>query len=421
MAGRTRGNVVKKTASIFTVAVMVIILLSGCGNWEKDEQLNRYTVQNGMYAIYLPGEWTEEDNRDVSGALNLHREDGADVMVFGVPKGMSLSVYTADINDLNDLLDYADTMLLQGPFLETVLSDDTPVLSDVFSDVIAKEGIMILSGGVSGKIFIQFSETEKAFYIFMLTVSKIDEDFRIYEKIVPSLKEQMLFEELDVPVSEELSDTLRWFNACYSPIISQNGGNVNIVAGFEPNDFNKGIIAGGLNKSWGVTDRQSLEKQILRLMSGGHNQGALDDLKNCGADKMNRDDLIVAMETESLTEEDKISLLAAFDAWNDYGEQAIAAWDMSRAMQLIGWGYVAGYYTYEEAMDKSMETALLIQQTFDSWEDFFSSYLYGYSYWCGEDSADKSSSAYTRRQIYEKLKKEGVYDVDWNITFIKDW
>ena len=90
-------------------------------------------------------------------------------------------------------------------------------------------------------------------------------------------------------------------------------------------------------------------------------------------------------------------------------------------MQLIGWGYIAGYYTYAEAMDESMETAKLIQQKFDSWEDFLNSYLYGYSYWGGEDLTDTSSMAYGRKQICENLKAAGVYEVDWNLAFTKDW
>ena len=72
-------------------------------------------------------------------------------------------------------------------------------------------------------------------------------------------------------------------------------------------------------------------------------------------------------------------------------------------------------------MDESILTAWIIQQTFGSWEDFLSSYLYGYSYWSGEDLADTSSGAYGRKQICEELRAQGVYDVDWNLEFTKDW
>ncbi len=411
----------KKVTSMILAAVMTMTLLSGCGSGKKEEQINRYTAPDGMYAISLPGEWTEEENMGAAGVFSLDREDGAGVLMIGVPKGESLLGFGAEVSSVDELLEYANAMFLnQGDNCKTVLSDDEPIMSDDFKNVIAKEGLMTQAEG-SNKIFIQCAETEKAYYILMLSVSERYNHYEKYEKIVPTLKEQMIFEELEVPEKEEVSDTLRWFNACYAVIITQNGGNVDIVAGFEPNSFYQELLAAVLERDWGITDRKSLEEAVDGLLSGGHNQSALNELARIGTDGMSREDLVAAMENGDITAADKIAWLAVFDAKAAYGEQAIAGWDLSRAMQLIGWGYIAGYYTYEEAMDASMEKAKLIQQRFSSWEDFLSSYLYGYSYWCGEDLADTSSSAYGRRQIYEDLKAAGVFDVDWNLAFTKDW
>lgn len=410
----------KKVMGIMLAAAMTGTLLSGCGN-KKEEQVNRYTVPDGMYAISLPGEWTEEDNMGASGVFSLEREDGAGVLVIGVPKGEPLLGYGPDVGGVDELLEYAGAMFLnQGDNCKTVLSDDEPIMSDDFKDVIAKEGLMTQAEG-SNKIFIQCAETEKAYYMLMLSVIEKYDHYEKYEKIVPSLKAQMVFEELEVPEKKGLSDTLRWFNASYAVIITQNSGNVDIVAGYEANSLYKELLASVLDRDWGITDRKSLEEAIDGLLSGGHNQTALDELAQVGADGMSRDDLAAAMDRGDITAADKIAWLAAYDAKAAYGEQAIAGWDLSRVMQLIGWGYISGYYTYEEAMDESMETAQLIQQKFSSWDDFLRSYLYGYSYWCGEDLADTSSRAYGRQQIYESLKAAGVYDVDWNLTFTKDW
>ena len=413
----------KRIMGALLAAVMSVTMLSGCGRGrgEKEERLNRYTAQGGMFAISLPGEWTEEGNLEADGILSLEREDGASVLAIGIPKGEPLLGYGSDINSVEELFAYAEAMFLnRGDECKTVLSDDEPVLSDDFKNVTAKEGIMTMAAG-SSKIFIQCAETEKAYYIFLLSVSDMPDHYEKYEKIVPSLKEQMLFEELEIPEKEGLSDTLRWFNACYAVIIEQNGGNVELAAGFEANSFYKELLASVLERDWGITDRKSLEESVHGLMSDGHNQSALDELAQTGADMMNRDDLVTAMEKSGFAAEDKISLLAAYDAKAAYGEHAIAGWDVSRVMQLIGWGYLAGYYTYEEAMDESMETAQAIQQMFGSWEDFLNSYLYGYSYWCGEDLADTSSRAYGRLQIYKELKAAGVYDVDWELDFTRDW
>ena len=411
----------KKLMSMMLAMAMTVALLSGCGGKRKEEQVNRYIVQDGMYAISLPGEWAEEENMGAAGVFSLERKDGAGVLVIGVPKGEPLFGYGSDVGGVNELLEYASAMFLnQGDNCKTVLSDDEPIFSEDFTDVIAKEGLMTQAEG-SNKIFIQCAETGNAYYIIIMSVSERYGHYEKYEKIIPSLKKQMVFEELEVSEKEGLSDTLRWFNACYAMIITQNGGNVDIVAGFEANSFYKEILAAALERDWGITGQKSLEEVVGRLLSGGHNQAALEELAQFGPDGMSRDELAAAMEKNNVTAEDKIAWLAAFDAKAAYGEKAIAGWDLSRAMQLIGWGYIAGYYTYEEAMDESMETAKLIRQMFSSWDDFLGSYLYGYSYWCGEDLTDTSSMAYGRKQIYEELKAAGVFDVDWNLVFTEDW
>lgn len=89
----------------------------------------------------------------------------------------------------------------------------------------------------------------------------------------------------------------------------------------------------------------------------------------------------------------------------------------------MGYGYIGEYYTYEEAMDKSLEIASEIQKTFTSWDDFVKSYFYGYLYWSGEDKEDTGSQASTRWKVYEELKAEenSIYNLDWNLKFVKDW
>lgn len=223
--------------------------------------------------------------------------------------------------------------------------------------------------------------------------------------------------------TEPLSDTLRWFNATYALITDLNGGDAGIVAGFKPGTKIEMTMKGVLSRDWEVTDRASLEESIDWLLTEGHNQDALDYLMESGAEGMDRAGLITAMDQSGFDSEDKVMLQSIYDAKAAYGEQAIAGWDYSRAMSLIGWGYLAGFYTYEEAMDKSLETAQKIQKIFDSWDDFMNSYFLGYSYWSGNDPEDISSQAYKRQKLYEELKaeKDGIYSVDWNTSLVKEW
>ena len=111
-----------------------------------------------------------------------------------------------------------------------------------------------------------------------------------------------------------------------------------------------------------------------------------------------------------------------YDAHAQFGDSAIADWDLSRAMNLCAWYYLAGYYTYEEAMDASLEVATRLQSTFSSWDEMVQSYLYGFQYWNEDDIQNPDSDSYERKEIFETLKADAhnPYSVDWNLTFEKD-
>ncbi|MCI8993572.1 MAG: DUF1266 domain-containing protein [Eubacterium sp.] len=410
----------KKIATfMLTAALAAAALLSGCsqsgGKEVQEETINKYAAQSGLYEISLPGEWTEEDNSGVAGMLALSREDGASMIVLGMEKSQLMGTAGADVESLEDFYNYVDSMLLNGEAATSELSDAEAVELDVFTKSLAKEGTMTQSNGASGKVFVQCAETEAAYYTIVLSATKK------YDDIVPTIKEKMGFAELEAAETATLSDTLRWFNATYALITSLNGGDLNLVAGYEPGEMMESMIQEMLERDWEVTDRASLEESITWLLTEGHNKDALDYITEVGADGMSAEELASAMEESGFTEEQKTILQSAIDAKAAYGDKAIAGWDLSRAMSLIGWGYLANFYTYEEAMDKSLETAQTIQTTFGSWDDFINSYFYGYSYWSGENPEDTSSQAAERRQLYDKLKGEGIYDVDWNLQLTKEW
>ena len=67
-------------------------------------------------------------------------------------------------------------------------------------------------------------------------------------------------------------------------------------------------------------------------------------------------------------------------------------------------------------MDQSLETAVVIQNTFDSWDSFMESYFVGYEYWAEESSDD-------RRAVYEEIKaaSDSPFQLDWGMTLEKTW
>ena len=425
-----------KTVTMLLSNLLAIALLVGCGGntgkttgaqqgnsadaaqtARQKESTTTFVAENGMFSISLPGTWSEDDNMGVSSLLSLSGENSAGIIVLGMTK-TQLTAMDAGVESLNDFYDFADEMMLNGAAASSALDPTDAIPLPGFAGTLAMDGTMTQSNGASGKIFVQCAESEASYYFIAFSV-----DSKHYEKMLASLRENMNFEELEIPATEQLSDTLTWFNATYAVITTLNGGNLNLVAGYEPSEMIKEVEQGLLERDWDVTDRASLDETIEWLLTEGHNAGALSMLDSLGTDGMSRDELISVMEEYGYYEEDIADILAAYDAKNAYGGNAIAGWDMSRAMSLMGWGYLAGYYTYEEAMDKSLETAQTIQQTFSSWDDFFNSYFFGYSYWSEEALDDPTSQAYERHELYEELKSDstGVFRVDWNTALTKEW
>ena len=121
-------------------------------------------------------------------------------------------------------------------------------------------------------------------------------------------------------------------------------------------------------------------------------------------------------ENFEMTEEEGVEIAEWYNLYEEQGENAIAAWDYSRAMSLLGYYFLAGYYTEAEALDKSLEVATTIQGAGGSWDEFMEGYFKGYEWWSAESSDE-------RRALYEELKAadDNPYAIDWNLSLEKSW
>lgn len=74
-------------------------------------------------------------------------------------------------------------------------------------------------------------------------------------------------------------------------------------------------------------------------------------------------------------------------------DKNIAAWDFCRHISLCGEGYLAGYFTAEEAWQYIMPVAKKMQSEFSSWEEMADSYLEGYWQWSESSEGLKEREA----------------------------
>lgn len=175
---------------------------------------------------------------------------------------------------------------------------------------------------------------------------------------------------------KEKSAVVKWFNATHAVLTFINDKNIKIYGGVIPNRAWRKSERNTLREYWYITDANSLNENVNSLMKYGHRS----EYENKGK------------------------------------EGDIGAWDYSRAMSLLSSGYVCAYISKQEALDRSLEIAKVIQSAYTSWDDFMNSYLKGYEYW-------SSHTPKGRWQIYENLRKQknSLYNIPWNLELKREW
>ena len=224
----------------------------------------------------------------------------------------------------------------------------------------------------------------------------------------------------EVYVGQE-TDTVQWFNASYAILTEINGNDYNVFGGGTPNAVSEAMYQAMLDSSWGVTDRESADETLDWILTEGHRVGFADEGKFYTEQEvlegLSKEEMVQLLEEElEYSEEDAQYIAMVYEMYTEYGDSAIDAWDYCRALSLMSFYYMAGYYTKEEALDKSLEIAQILQPMYDSWDELVDGYLRGYEYWAEEDSAE-------RREIYEELLEadDNPFRVDYNTTLEKTW
>ena len=397
------------------IAVLLITGITGCGILtEKSdadilEAMSEFTSKDGSCSIYLDSTWTTDDS-DMDCWLiagNARNTDAAMVLQF--PK----SLFGASITDLSTLV----TTMEQSYGVSDQKDLEAPEIPGM-NNVSALTCSMSVDG-MSGEAYIIYGETDYAFYTMAIIAPKAtDTVIRSFQVSCTTFQETPL--EVENSAEAELTDTIRWFNATCAILTEYNGLDYNMFGSMPANSFNAAVNQATLSEWWGVTDRATADEIMTWILDEGHRADfaeAMEYLNDAGiGDAEETERAAFLLENFDITAEDAQFNADMYNYYIQYGAGAIDAWDYSRAINLLGSYFIAGYYTEQEALDKSLEVAAIIQANFTSWEDFVENYLRGYEYWA-EESSDE------RRAIYEDLKgySDSPFGIDWNLTLEKTW
>ena len=425
---------IKRQALIFCLALTCsAMLLQGCGdksskkdsavseNSQKttngDEaskdylsDMKEFSTTDKTVSIYFDQDWQTEDlemdfwlgagnkKGDKAAAILQFPKNGANMMANSIEMVAEMVEASYNVSDK-----------------ESTTAPSVPGMSEITAYT-----CKMTAGGVTGGAYLIYGETSYAYYALTYIADKLtDEDIASFNASCSKFQENP--PEVEDNFSSEMTDTLRWFNAAYAVLIDLNGRDFNLFGGIPANDDSKTIMQAGLADSWGVEDRTSADENIDWILSEGHrvdfaeNMKALEDA-GVTADTSTEDLAALLKDEYDFEDETANSFARAFGVYTEHGADAIAAWDYSRAMYLLSAYYHAGYYTEQEALDKSLEVAQTIQSMYESWDDFMDSHLWGSDYWAEEESTE-------RREIYNKLKAQSnsPFRFDFKMNLEKTW
>lgn len=403
----------KKVMLLGLVVIMGVMMLQGCGLAKKSDEdilksMKAFATVDESLAIHLNENWEVEDV-GLDNWLCAANKLGTQAVIV-----MQFPFNSAEINvsGMDEV-----TALVEESYSYTGAEVEAPEVPGM-ENLTASEGSLSYNGtNLDG--YIVYGETEYALYAFIFAANEMTDSYMQSVKISLSQFTENA-PEVEDNTTVEMTDTIRWFNASYAVLTEINGWDYNRFAGLPANAESQALQVEALEEWWDVTDRATADETLDWILTEGHrtdfatNMGVLTD---AGLNQVAAEERVNFMlENFEMDSTEAQFYVDMYGMYEQYGATAIDGWDYCRAMNLLSFYYLAGYYTEQEALDKSLEIAQTMQPLFDSWDDLLESYMRGYEYWA-QESADE------RRGVYEELKgnSDNPYAVDFKMSFEKNW
>lgn len=388
------------------VTLLMAVVLGGCG--EAEVTMKEFTSADETVSISMNDKWNVED-MGMDSWVAAFTEDGSEGIVV-----LQMAKHLYNIDSVEGMKSAVEDSFTAS---DAVAMETTPSVPGL--DNVEAYKCVVTASGVKGEGITVYGETDYAYYGIVYAARKIGSGKEAYfSKVCETFKETA--PEIENASTVASTDTILWFDAACAVLTDANGWDYTMFGGLPANEDSAAITQSLLEEWWGVEDRASAEDNMDWLTGEGHRVEFADSmayLEESGIGEVPAEERAAFMlENFEVEEEEARNYADWYGVYEEKGEDAIAGWDYSRAMSLLGYYYLAGYYTEEEALDASLALAQTIQTSFDSWDDFMESYFAGYEYWAEESSEE-------RREIYADLKaaSDNPYSVDWNLNLEKTW
>lgn len=404
----------KRSIAAVIAAVIGFQLLTGCGKQAEAVNEKEFISADGTYSV-----WADENYVLTDVGLDSWMDLGMPGSTDGIlimqllPDSRSISMGNWEsldavreyMEEANQLYDRQEADKPENPIFHRM---------EAYTYQTTQEGHV-------GKMYTVYGETDYAYYAISLIESGSgQDDNEFFKNICASFKEIEEGIEAKEASIAETPDTIRWFNASNALLVGLNNFDYRLFGGLVPNSINREVAKNNLNNAFGVTDKFSANETLQWLLSEGERadfKELMEYLEEAGLHEIEKEERTDFMlENFEVSEEEAENYAEWYNKYEEDSEDAVSGWDYNRALSQIANFYLAGYYTLEEAYDASLDAAVIVQERFDSWDDYMESYFTGYEYWGGESSED-------RREVYRSLQsaEDNPYQIDFHTKLEKSW
>ena len=181
-------------------------------------------------------------------------------------------------------------------------------------------------------------------------------------------------------------------------------------------------MKGMLDRDWGITDRESLIRQIYSLLRAGHREDFAALRERCARPGWADKEIARLSKTADSSMEDwerRWRIRRFLD--NDRGIQALdfAAWDLIRAANLTRAGAGQGWLSEDEAWDTLAVINRALQFSYSSWEETWEAFRVTRWLWAAEGDAQTAANDLHDRNRGEFLVgTNGLWTaIPWNAPY----
>jgi len=210
-----------------------------------------------------------------------------------------------------------------------------------------------------------------------------------------------------------------WALGCAGVLNEVNHCRHNTLLPCDKNEKNIESWKKSLDKWWGVKSRNDLFGSLRRIEKDGHRK-MFDDWGKY-IQSLSEEQYKKLVEEKGSDKEKLNEILIAKEYHKKLGGKSLLGWDYSRYICLCRWGYLVGYISEEEAWERIMPVAEMLQKKFDSWEDLGRNYLIGRRFWSHKYTIEKGDlyeDAF-QRLLDMRSSPWNKYPWDMDLTAVK--